>query len=188
MKKETSKSIQVKTKYTEEGYYTFNRVHYRFMMRRKRLWFLLLLVLSIPLIIAYLFEPLFKNIPFAVLFLLCDTIIIIELFTYLIPDLQVKRTLREDASVLDFENEYTFLKEALKVKNSNATQKVEYTSLYQVIETEDYFYLYLNKVSAFLINKKELTKKEKEEICKLLSEALPKKYHYYEKKKFFKQK
>ncbi len=188
MKKETNKTIQVKTKYTEEGYYTFNRVHYRFTMRRKRIWFLLLLVLSIPLIIAYLFEPLFKNIPFAVLFLLCDTIIVIELFTYLIPDLQVKRTLREDASVLDFENEYTFLKDALKVKNSNGTQKVEYIALYQAVETEDYFYLYLNKMAAFLINKKELTKKEMEEIRNRLKESLLKKYYYYEKKKLFKRK
>ncbi len=170
-----SNIIEVKTKYTEEAFYRFNRVHYRFLMRHKKIGFILLFILSIPAIILYLSEGIFNNYWFALLFVLIDIIIVVEVFTNLIPDLQVKRTLKRNKEIVGIENTYRFKKESFEVRNKVGSENHSYDEIYQVLDIGKSIYIYLDKVRAYIV---ELGN-EDEKIKTLLKEKLGKSYRTF---------
>ena len=175
--------LTVKTEYTEAGYYLFNRVHYRFSMRHKKWGFILLFILSLPLILIYTSESIFHNSTFAVLFGLIDIIIVVEVFTNWIPDLQVKRTLKHHPEIMNITNTYRFYQDHLNIKNKIETMDIPYENIYRTVETPNYFYIYLNKMSAFLLTKENLSEEVVTKIRTYL-QAYPSKKKY----KFFKYK
>lgn len=154
-----SSYIKTTTIYDEKAYFDFSKSHYLFLLRKRKWWFIAFLILSIPLILASLFSAL-KIPSFAIFFFLLDLLIVIEIFTDLIPKWQVKRMISQNPSILDHKNTYIFHQDSFEVQNIEGNYHYLYTELYQVIESEQYFYLYQNKIAAFLVDKSHLTKKE----------------------------
>lgn len=69
--------------------------------------------------------------------------------------------------------EYTFTENKLIVKGQNATSKEEteltYESLTKVSQTKKYIYLYINKVSALVVDKRSFTLGSSEKLINLLN-------------------
>lgn len=172
-----SKKIEVKTKYTKEGFQTFNRSHYQFMMRRKKWWFIAFLILSIPLLVLAVWNGIELNFPFIILFLLIDAMIIVEVFTNILPDLQVKRMIKNDETILNIENTYVFFDDYFTVTNINGKNEIKYETLYQAIETKTSLYIYMNKQAAFLLDKNDVGESEFNKIKEKLTTHLEKKYY-----------
>ena len=92
----------------------------------------------------------------------------IEIFTDLIPKWQVKRMIAQNPTILNHKNTYMFNQDSFEVQNVEGRYRYSYSELYQVIESDQYFYLYQNKMAAFLVNKSHLTKKEIIELQEIL--------------------
>ncbi len=87
-----------------------------------------------------------------------DIILLLESFTNLLPDLQTKRILKTDHLIDGMVTTYTFYADRFDMENSLSKGEVPYEKLYRIIETPTYFYLYLNKMSAYLVSKEEFSK------------------------------
>lgn len=160
-------NIKTTTIYDENAYFDFSKTHYLFLLRKRKWWFITFLILSIPLILASLFSEL-KIPSFAIFFFLLDLLIMIEIFTDLIPKWQVKRMIAQNPTILNHKNTYMFNQDSFEVQNVEGRYRYSYSELYQVIESDQYFYLYQNKMAAFLVNKSHLTKKEIIELQEIL--------------------
>ncbi|MEG2283232.1 MAG: YcxB family protein [Bacilli bacterium] len=172
------KKINVKTSYTRENYLIFNRVHYHFLLGKKAFFFLLFIILTIPLILLTMFSSIGRSYPIAFFFILLDIFIILELFTNLLPDIEVKRVLKNNKEIENLLNSYTFYNDHFTVKNEMLKDSLLYKELYQVIETSSFLYLYINKNSAYLVNKKDIKESDKEELISILREIIGKKHYF----------
>lgn len=50
--------------------------------------------------------------------------------------------------------EFNFYNDYIIIKKEEEQEKITYKGLYKLFETDDYFYLYINRDNAFLLNKK----------------------------------
>ena len=53
---------------------------------------------------------------------------------------------------------FRFYKKYFTISDSNNFEKIKYWKLYKIYETNDFFYLYINKDHAFLLEKNTFTK------------------------------
>lgn len=171
------KTVKQETTITKENYQAFNRCHYRFMMRRKKWYFLFIIFLTIPIIYLYFTSFIVKDYFWGTFFLILDVIILIENFTTIIPDLFTKRFLKTNPHMVGLENKYEFHSDYFNVVNQYEEAKVEYSALRYVLETEDYFYAYCNTQMAYVICKEGLKEKECDTLRNYFSKAVGKKYY-----------
>ena len=78
---------------------------------------------------------------------------------FLPPYLSVKRRYK----MKNYTNEYEFYEDKLIAKNEFTSEEIPYISLYKVYETKRYFYFYINKKNALIVEKDRF----KNEACEL---------------------
>ena len=61
-------------------------------------------------------------------------------------------------------------------KSGASDQRFQYAALVKAVETEDYFFLYMTKLSAFILDKRRMTFDQAAVIRNLLTSALPGRY------------
>ncbi len=101
-------------------------------------------------------------------------------YLYLImPMLVYKQSKR----ISDSENSYIFTDKKFSVESSgegiNGRSEVEYTSLYKAVETKGFFYLYISKGQAMIVDKSTVTDGEAELIRQTIMLVLGKKYKVF---------
>ena len=77
---------------------------------------------------------------------------ILEINTSILPKLNYYRITKQKDSVIDTKLEYTFKKNNFKLV-SNKEEYIDYNTLKKVIETNDTYYLYVNKFKLWLIKR-----------------------------------
>lgn len=65
----------------------------------------------------------------------------------------VKDEMESDKITEEKEFEFDFYDNYIIIKQDNEEEKIKYRKLYKAFETDNYFYIYINKDNAFILNK-----------------------------------
>lgn len=90
---------------------------------------------------------------------------ILEINTNMIPRLNYYKVKKSKNSVLNMKLKYIFKKNNFELTNKK-TEYIDYNTLYKVIETEDSYYLFINKRRALLVDKTSLKEEEISDLTK----------------------
>lgn len=141
-----------KTQYTKQTYQEYLNFHQnKYNLRYKFITIIVILFLSFCLLMNFKY----KNYPTALIILICLFIFIYYQFFH--PQKTIDKELKTDK----FENEefftFKFYEKFFTIINKNIKQKLKYRYLTKIFETDDFFYLYVNKNHAFLLKKSGFT-------------------------------
>lgn len=164
--------IKASTIYTKENFREFQKYHYFHSIKIARILFTLF---GLFFVVVGVLGLLYQDYPFGCIELLLGILLIIEFNTAIIPNMQTKRILKTDSMILGLKNDFTFYEDCLEVVNSRSTTKIPYEELYSYHESDTYFYLYLNKISAFLVDKNGIEEGKEQALKHLLEEKCQKK-------------
>lgn len=164
--------IKNKTTYTKENFIEFQKYHYFHHLKIARIMFSLL---GIFFCIISIVGITWEDYIFSIIELLLGIFLLLEFNTPLLPTLQAKHILKSDSMIIGMENAITFHKDMIEAVNSRSTSKLPYEEIYCYSENKNFFYIYLNKMSAILVDKKGMTKGTVEELSTLLQEKLKRK-------------
>lgn len=137
-----------RTKYTKEIYDTFLEFH------RKKYHFSYLAynVIIIALILFCLtVQVKYHNFTIAILF--CCILTGFILWRYLHPTSEVSKEYQSDKIQKEQIFTFKFYKNFFTCENTKEIQKVQYYRLYRIFETDDFFYLYIDRTHSFLVSK-----------------------------------
>lgn len=97
-------------------------------------------------------------------------------FYFMVP----KTHLKAQGSHVGIKNLYIFRDDELEVKSSgkdiNGCSTLKYTTLFKVMETSKYFFLFQYRAGTFIVDKSTIEDGTADDIRKVLSDALGKKY------------
>ncbi len=106
---------------------------------------------SVLFIICIIFQIVAKNYLISILiFLLFLTFLTYRFF---FPTYKAKKELHSSKIQNNLVNYYMFFEKYFKIKNQISTAKIKYHKLYKAYNNNDYFYLYIDKNNAFIIEK-----------------------------------
>ena len=107
--------------------------------------------------------------------------IIIGLLIYLAfivvkPILEGKKVQKSEKLSGTFINTYKFYKKYFRAENPDGEAQIYYFKLYKIVETEEYFYLYISRDYAFIMAKSGFTKGTIEEFTNFMRKKIYLKY------------
>ncbi len=170
------RSFQVAVKYQKEDICSFQRVHYHFILSQYRFFFFDMILLTIPLIILYLFNGVLTYPLMAILLLLIDVLLLWEYFGNFLPDRRSKKIWKRDASTLEEEHVFRFTKEKVQLLHTNPVVEIFYRDLYRVLEVENAFYFYIHPRNALIVKKDGFTKQNLLGLQETLQKTIGKRY------------
>ncbi len=137
-----------KTTFSQENYMKLVAFH-----QKKNNWkyWLYTATFSILLIICLAFQLIAKDylFVFICLFILFGFLA----YRFINPYHKTRKELSSDKVQNHMINYYFFYEKYFKIKNKLGTSKLKYYKLYKVYETKEYFYLYIAKDYAFILDK-----------------------------------
>lgn len=137
-----------KTKYTKEVYNTFLEFH----NKKYHLPYLLYNIIIIGLILfCIVLQVRYHNLTIAVIF--CFILTGFFIWRYLRPANDVRKEYQSDKFKKEQVFIFKFYKSFFTCEYGKQMSKINYFDLYRVFETSDFFYLYIDKTHAFLIDK-----------------------------------
>lgn len=140
------------TTYTPDVYAEFVRFHNQKYSLKYNLYTLFMVfIISFCLVLQFSNNNILLGIGF-VLFM-----IIFLLWRIYHPSFFVKKEANSDKVKKHLKNTYYFYDKYMQIKNVNDNVKLRYYKLYKVFETENYFYLYVNKNYSFVLDKNGFT-------------------------------
>ncbi len=80
---------------------------------------------------------------------------IIELNTDMIPYINYKRMLNRKDSIINMKIKYLFKEYNFVIDNK---EYINYKDLYSIIESRDYYYIYINKYRVFIVDKTTISR------------------------------
>lgn len=137
-----------KTKYTKDvydKYLTFHMKKYNFSYRLYTATIIFLILFCIVLQIKY------HNYNLVIIF--CIVLTCFFLWRFLHPIKQVQDEYNSDTLTHEKEFTFCFYQDYFSIQDKRNLSKFHYYKLYKVFETNDFFYLYVDKTHAFLIDK-----------------------------------
>lgn len=161
------KEIKNETIYTSDNVKKFLEVYYFERVKIPRLIINLLILLAV----IYFFTKENKEILDYTTFIFC-LFGIVELNTTMLPRLNYHKLKKSKDSVLNTKIEYLFKKNNFKL-STNKDEYIDYTSLYKVLETKEYYYLYINSSRAFIVDKKDMSDKDINVLTTIFKEKVP---------------
>ncbi len=88
------------------------------------------------------------------------------------PSFFVKKEANSDKVKKHLKNTYYFYDQYMQIKNANDNVKLSYYKLYKVFETENYFYLYINKNYSFVLAKDGFTTGNVDDFYKFIKKKI----------------
>ncbi len=122
-----------------------------------------------------------KSHQFNLAVLLCCALTFFILWRYLHPISQVSKEYKSNKIQKEKEFTFKFYYKFFTVTNQKEIFKIKYYELYKIFETRDFFYLYIDKTHAFLIDKSKFTLGS----CSDFSTFIRKKYWWKYKKTYY---
>lgn len=157
-------NIVTKTKYTEKVLKDFFKFHFR-------KWTLTLFIIGCVVVLLGAFSIFFTTLVSGVV--LC----VMGVFLLLYPKILETTSLNANKRNIGSTENYTFDKESVKIVTTMqdievANQEIKYTAFEKVDCNNNYIYLYVNKTSALVIERKSISEKEQEHLVASVSKAI----------------
>lgn len=137
-----------KTKYTKQAYQKYLEFHqdkYGNKYQFTTILYILLLVFCIIMNLKY------SNIITSLILTLI--LIVFCFYRFFYPIKKVKNELETEKFKKEKEFTFTFYEKYFVISDKKISEKIKYWQLHKVFETKDFFYLYINKDHAFLLDK-----------------------------------
>lgn len=93
-------------------------------------------------------------------------------YRFFYPTKKVEKELKTDKFKNEKEFTFTFYEKFFIISDKRFSEKIKYWKLHRVYETDDFFYLYIDKDHAFLLNKSTFTKGNTSEFIKFLKKKI----------------
>lgn len=105
---------------------------------------------------------------------ICFVIFMILFLTWRVfyPNFFVKKEAKSDKVQKQMKNTYSFYDKYMTIKNQKDNIKLNYYKLYKIFETENYFYLYINKNYSFVLDKYNFSIGEPDEFYKFIKKKI----------------
>lgn len=156
-----------KTKYTKEIYQKYLQFHQdKFGMKYKFITILTILLLSFCFII----NLKYSNYDTAFIFII--VLILFFIYRFFYPIKKVKKELKTEKFEKEKEFTFTFYDKFFIISNEKDSKKIKYWKLYKIYETEEFFYIYIDKTHAFLLDKSSFSKGNTSEFLKFLKKKI----------------
>ena len=160
-----------KTKYTKEIYEKYLQFHQnKFGDKYKFITILIILLLSFCIVTNFRcsnYDTGFVLIIFLVLFCF-------NRFFY--PIKKVEKELKTEKFKNEKEFTFIFYDSFFVISDKKNSEKIKYWKLHRIYETKEFFYLYINKDHAFLLDKSSFTKGDTSDFLKFLRKKFGLKY------------
>ena len=155
------------TTYTTDVYKEFVNFHNKKYNFRYHLYTLFILIL-----IAFCIVLQFKYQNFLLGTLFVFVMIIFLTWRVFHPTFFVKKEAKSDKVQKQMKNTYSFYDKYMTIKNSRDNIKLNYYKLYKIFETENYFYLYINKNYSFVLSKDTFSVGDPNDFYKFMKKKL----------------
>ncbi len=153
-----------KTKYSMENYEEFLRFHQEKYGLKYTISTIIIMLLLIFCIIAQLKSKSFYPLAFTVIIL-----IVFLVYRYYQPREIIKKEKKSKKIKNEQEFIFKFYNKYFLIYSQKVFSKIRYFKLYKIFETQDFFYLYLDKTHSFLISKEGFEKGTPEEFRKFIN-------------------
>ena len=159
------------TQYSKKAYNKFNQFHNNNNVLKYELFTVLIIILLIYCIVTTIKG---KVIPLAVLFLLALIFFVIHRFFG--PIRIYKKEVTKKAITKTQTFNFYFYDKFFKVRDNLDFHKQFYFKLHKVYETDEFFYLYIDKQYSFIVDKSGFTKGTSEEFSNFIRKKILFKY------------
>lgn len=137
-----------KTKYTKQTYKEFlefhnNKYHISYLLFNICIIFLILFCIVLQIQYNY----------YNIAILFCIALTIFALWRFFHPISVVKKEIESDKIQNEKEFTFKFYDKYFKVQDELQVDTIKYYKLYKIHETDTFFYLYIDRTHAFLLNK-----------------------------------
>ncbi len=171
-----SEEIKIKnqTTYDYAAYLELNKFN---LYTRRRASLTFLIVCIVILMLSGIFLIALDRVVNGIFYMCIAAFFIV--FTIMLPHIQSKKVYRSDNLLNQdgLHNEFLFYENELEVINQFSNTKLEYEKIYQAYETNDYFYLFMNKIQTFIVEKSGFESTgDMEKFRELIKEKLGEKY------------
>ena len=160
------KEIKTTTIYNEKLIKDFLNIYFIEKTRK----FKILLNLLLIIMIIYFFTNKSKTI-FDYITYIIALFGIIEINTSMIPRLNFYRTKRKKNSIINRKINYIFKKRNFTIINEKE-EYIDYDLLYKVVETDNYYYLYVNKYRTLIVDKSNIKDSDIEDLSDRLKKEV----------------
>ncbi len=140
--------FKTKTKYTKEVYQKYLQFHQnKFGNKYKFNTIVTILLLSFCIIINL------KYLNYKTSFIFTVILLSFCFYSFFYPVKKVQKELKTEKFEKEKEFTFKFYDKFFVISNDELYEKIKYLKLYKIYETDDFFYLYINKNHAFLLDK-----------------------------------
>lgn len=137
-----------KTKYTKNAYQKYLNFHQtKFGTNYKFTTILTILLLSFCIIITL------QNLYYTTSFIFIISLSIFCFYRFFYPVKKIEKEIKTEKFEKEKDFTFTFYEKFFIISDKDSSDQIKYWKLYKVYETEDFFYLYINKDHAFLLDK-----------------------------------
>lgn len=156
-----------KTKYTKEIYKKYLQFHQNKFGDKYTFTTVVTILLLCFCIITNL-----KYLNYNTSFILFIVLGIFCFYRFFYPVKKVEKELKTDKFENEKEFTFTFYEKFFVISDKKSSEKIKYWKLHRVYETEEFFYLYIDKDHAFLLDKSSFTKGNILEFFKFLKKKI----------------
>lgn len=160
------KDIKNKTIYTEDNVKKFLEVYFFEKVKIPRI----LINVLIILVVIYFFTKEERVILDYTTFVFC-LFGVLELNSTMLPRFNFYKLKKQKDNILNTEVEYLFKKNNFKL-STNKDEYIEYSSLYKVLETKEYYYLYINRSKSLIVDKKDMSSSDINNLTEVFKEKV----------------
>lgn len=165
------KLFENKTTYNKDTYLMFLKFH----AKTYNLTYILYTVFWIALLLLCIYLS-FSNNSRIQGVILTIALLVFIFYRFYHPKMLVKKDLESDKISDNNINDFTFFSKNFTIQNKNGSFYYRYFMLRKVFETEDFFYLYVTKENAFILDKSTFSLGTTEEFSKFIKDKCKLKY------------
>ena len=152
------------TKYSKEIYDEFLAFH---QSKYNLQYFLYTLFVFLCFLFCIVLQVIYRNFTLVILFFVF--LICFMLYRYFNPQKKISKEYESEKIKEEKMHTFIFYEKFFTISDGNSSSKVKYYKLYRVFETKKFFYLYLNKSNAFLIDKSKFIRNKEEQFSNFIS-------------------
>lgn len=156
-----------KTKYTKQIYQKYLEFHQnKFGLKYKFITILVFLLLSFCFIINLKYSN------YNTTFVFIIALISFFIYIFFAPTKKIQKELKTEKFEKEKEFTFTFYNNFFVISDKKNSEKIKYWKLYKIYETEEFFYLYINKSHALLLDKSSFSKGNISEFFKFIRKKI----------------
>ena len=141
------------TTYSKKVYDTLSKFHRKKFALRYHLYTFVIFVFFLLSILSVI-----KSLNYTLIILLCISLAIFLLWRFFRPIEEARKYYQDDKSIKETTYIFLFYDNHFKVYNKKEYSVFKYKDIYRIYETKHFFYLYTDRIHAFLLDKTNFKK------------------------------